>query len=163
MKNKELFQSFIGKTVMFNSLVESIEADPDEGMVARIIRIEETKYGDGCLEVFIDLSEFFEHNKILGKANYYDSHGFPCKTWFEKSYPANHKYSFFINEDIEKYPLPFALLTDTDKIIAQTITDKERIDWLNSGLYEAYKAWLSDKNCTEIRVIIDEQIKMSQK
>jgi hypothetical protein len=106
------FDDLVGKTVCFNKLAETqYEIDFDEGMLARVISVE-PDYGCGdVVKIFVDHTDFIDHNRKLMKPNYYDKDGLACLTW-EESGLMRLKETIYVDKDTEKFPLPFDVLDE---------------------------------------------------
>lgn len=106
--------SLIGKNVEFTATVESeYEIDFDAGMLARVIDVEQD-HGDGdVLKIVVDHSDFFDHNRRLMKANYYDKDGRPRLTWEESGLMnANGRETIYVMADSEKHLPPFIVVDE---------------------------------------------------
>lgn len=117
--------------VRFTNKTEDIEADVDEGMLARAISA--TNEGDGTTKVVFEVKEFESINIPLMKPNYYDKDGKPTLRWIDTNfYPKNGLEFFYIETDGE---IPFELI---DNNVAFE-------DYLNSGTNLGYTQWLEEQ------------------
>jgi hypothetical protein len=97
----KFWESLVGKTVRFTKDVEIAESNYDEGMLSTITKIVELQ-GE-VVEIFFDHTAFVEENKKFAKANYYDSFGVPCQTWFEQKNYSDKTVEYF-DADYVEYP-----------------------------------------------------------
>lgn len=101
--------NLIGKTIQFNSKVESTEIDFDEYMKAVVLKWEYVHYDYNhdydVIKIQVDFSKFEEDNKKFMKSNYYDKDGIPCLKWCDKLYyPKDGKDTFYIENDRNNCP-----------------------------------------------------------
>lgn len=97
-----------GKVIRFNEGIEDLECGFDPGQFARVINV--AAHADGVAQLICDFSEFEEHNKKVGKANYYDKNGNPCLKWHESDfYPNTKREDVYVMDDDPTAPWPFEL------------------------------------------------------
>lgn len=115
----------INKVVKFKEKIEEYEAELDEGMVGRIINVEER---DDMYKIWFDTSDYQEHNKSCMKSNYYDKLGQPNLTAIESGFwPENGRHSCYFELDFnpEDY---FEFVQNPDEYkVDKIILDKKEL------------------------------------
>ena len=95
---KEKLQSGKPVYIRFYDMEKSYLEEFDSGFIAQVSDIHFSK--DDRIDMFIDWSEFTDHNRKISLPNHYDEKGNPTLSYFEtKSYPKNHKDEFCIDEN----------------------------------------------------------------
>lgn len=95
--------------IRFNDHVESLELDPDSGMMAEVLSLKHD--GDEVTKIRANFSAFEAHNRQFAKANYYDENGQPTLTWFQLGYPKDGIDTFYVDQCGRDGP-PFDLIED---------------------------------------------------
>jgi len=97
---KEKLQSGKQVYIRFYDMEKSYLEEFDSGFIAQVSDVHFSKDEDDRIDMFIDWSEFTDHNRKISIPSFYDETGKPTQTFFEqKYYPANHKSEFCIDEN----------------------------------------------------------------
>jgi len=87
--------------VEFTRDIEDFESCIDQGMLAVIIRVDNSDIY-GCAKVHFDLNLFDSHNDRYARHNYYDENGSACLTAKEAGmYPKNGIETVYFDEGLD--------------------------------------------------------------
>lgn len=93
---QEKLKSGLPVPVQFFDMESSYIEEFDDSFVAFVTNIE---VGEDHISIFLEWSQFTEHNKRIDKCRYYDDKNQPTLSFFDsKFYPKNHKTDFYIDE-----------------------------------------------------------------
>jgi hypothetical protein len=103
------YYSLQGKVVQMTKACETdYEIYADEGMLARVLTVEDDSHGDDrMVKIRLDFDEFKEYNEPLQKPNFYDRQGNPTETWYESGLYEDGKDTIYCMEDTEQHLPPF--------------------------------------------------------
>lgn len=100
----------IGKVIIFNNEITELDIYAEEHMKARVVKKRWNIHNNDMSdlrevvhEIFVDFSEFENHNHKYQNANYYDDEGKPCLTAVEAG-QYNPRDSIFISGAKELLP-----------------------------------------------------------
>lgn len=135
-------REWIGKRVRFTDRIEEMEAYPEGGMRARIMRIdsEDTRSDDLNQHVYrieFDYAEYDEFNRLLETANYYGTGSIPNKTAREAGHYETVETIYFGSPLLYPFEEYFVLASDTHQqlhVQFQNSGETDYVEWLENQL-----------------------------
>jgi len=130
----DMYKTGVSLILRCNKGINSLDSDPNEGMLGRLLSIEYEGMNDDYFKFVIDFGEFEKINKSFAKANYYNSDRIPCETWFDQlTYKqGKHKVEICINPEEDYFDL-----FDVSPILKEYLDGNHKIsyvEWLESEL-----------------------------
>lgn len=135
-------REWIGKRVRFTKRIEEMEAYPEQGMRARITKIdpEDTDSDDLDQHVYrieFDYAEYDEFNRLLETANYYGIDYIANKTAREAGHYKTVETIYFGSPLLYPFEEYFVLASDTHQQLYdqfQNSSETDYVEWLENQL-----------------------------
>lgn len=133
-------QEWIGKQIVFTKRIEEMEAYPEQGMRARITRIdpEDTDSDDLKDHVYrieFDYSEYDNFNRLLETANYYGRGSIPDKTAREAGHYETVETIYFGSPELYPFEDYFCLASKLHKKLHEQFAasgEDDYVSWLEN-------------------------------